>query len=346
MTVYCGVDFHARLQTVSFLDTSDGELHQQDLHHQQDDIRAFYSQFSGEVIVGLEASAYSRWFEQMLEELGHQVLIGDAAEIRRLARRRQKNDHRDADLILELLHKGDFPRVHRPSAQSLEVLRQLRYRHRLVKMRTMVKNSLHAIALGAGLSLQSKIGTAKSRQRLQALALPPGLAAQRDEWLNLLEALDTKIATAEQWLTAAAASNEQVVRLQTHPGIGLITSLALAHILEPVARFPTARKVVAYAGLDPVEHSSAEKKRYGSISKEGCRFLRFLLVETAQKAVGGDQELRAFYYRLLQRKERAKARVAVARKVLTRSYIMLRDRIDYAEFLRRGVEARSARCVA
>ena len=63
-------------------------------------------------------------------------------------------------------------------------------------MRTMVKNSLHAIALDAGLSLQSKIGTAKSRQRLRALALPPGLAAQRDEWLNLLEALDTKVATA------------------------------------------------------------------------------------------------------------------------------------------------------
>ena len=108
MTIYCGVDFHARLQTVSFLDTSDGESHQQDLHHQKDGIRAFYSQFSGEVIVGLEASAYSRWFEQMLEELGHQVLIGDAAEIRRLARRRQKNDHRDADLLLELLHKVTF----------------------------------------------------------------------------------------------------------------------------------------------------------------------------------------------------------------------------------------------
>jgi transposase len=125
-------------------------------------------------------------------------------------------------------------------------------------------------ASGAGLSLQSKIGTTESRQRLHALALPPALATQRDEWLNLLDALDTKIATAEQWLTAAAASNAQVMRLQTHPGIGLITSLALVHTLEPVSRFPTARKVVAYAGLDPVEHSSAEKKRYGSISKEAA----------------------------------------------------------------------------
>jgi transposase len=84
------------------MDTSDGELHQQDLHHQKDDIRAFYSQFSGEVIVGLEASGYSRWFEQLLDGLSHQVLIGDATEIRRLARRRRKNDHRDADHILEV----------------------------------------------------------------------------------------------------------------------------------------------------------------------------------------------------------------------------------------------------
>ena len=242
MTVYCGVDFHARLQTVSFMDTADGELHQQDLHHRKDDIRAFYSQFSGEVIVGLEASGYSRWFEHLLDELGHQVLIRDATEIRRLARRRQKNDHRDADLILELLDKGEFPRVHRPAAHSLEVMRQLRYRHRLVKLRTMVKNSLHAIALGGGLCLQSKIGTAKSRQRLRALALPLTLTHQRDEWLNLLDALDAKIVTVEQWLKAAAESHEQVLRLQTHPGIGLITSLALVHRLEPVARFPTARQ--------------------------------------------------------------------------------------------------------
>ena len=75
MTVYCGVDFHARLQTVSFTDTSDGEIRQRVLHHPKDDIRAFYSQFAGDVIVGLQASSYSRWFEQLLDELGHQLLI-------------------------------------------------------------------------------------------------------------------------------------------------------------------------------------------------------------------------------------------------------------------------------
>lgn len=118
-----------------------------------------------------EASGYSSWFEEMLESLGHQAWVGDATEIRRLARRRQKNDRRDAEHILELLLKGQFPRLHRQSAQSREVLRQLRYQQRLVKISVMIKNNLHAIALGAGLSLQTQLSTNEGRERLKALRL-------------------------------------------------------------------------------------------------------------------------------------------------------------------------------
>jgi len=88
MTVYCGVDFHARQQTIRYCDTADGEIHSRELDHQKDDLRSFYSQFKGEVIVGLEASGYSTWFEELVESLGHQVWLGDATEIRRRARRR------------------------------------------------------------------------------------------------------------------------------------------------------------------------------------------------------------------------------------------------------------------
>src|SRR5436305_12510838 len=101
MTVYLGVDLHARQQTVSYVNTSDGEVKRRELYHQRDNVRAFYSQFEGEVIVGVEACGYTNWFEELMEDLGHTILVGDAAEIRRLARRRQKNDRRDADVILE-----------------------------------------------------------------------------------------------------------------------------------------------------------------------------------------------------------------------------------------------------
>lgn len=344
MTVYCGVDFHARCQTVSYCDTADGEVKQRELRHQQGDVRAFYEQFSGEVIVGLEASGYSAWFEELLESLGHQVQVGDATEIRRLARRRQKNDRRDAAHILELLIRDEFPRLYRHSAESREVLRQLRYRHRLVKISTICKNNLHAIALGAGLSLQAQLSTTRGQARLEALPLSSAaLVEQRAAWLELLQRVRQQISVVECRLKQQAQADERVARLRTHPGVGLLTSLCLVHTLGDVARFATTRKVTAYAGLEPMEHSSAETRHYGAISKAGSRLLRYLLGEAAQVAVRTDDELRCFYGRLARRRGKAKAMTATARKLLVRCFIMLRDGIDYSEFRRRGVAARSAR---
>src|SRR5258707_2335624 len=157
MTTYCGVDFHARQQLVKWCNTEDGAIHERQLWHQSiDEVREFYAQFKGPVIVGLETSGYSWWFEAMLERLGHQVWIGHATEIRRRARSRQKTDRRDAELILDLLLKDEFPRIHRVSAESREVLRQLRYRHRLGQQRTRSDNPLPAVAPRAGGSLKAQ----------------------------------------------------------------------------------------------------------------------------------------------------------------------------------------------
>jgi transposase len=346
MTVYCGVDFHARVQTVSWLDTQDGEIHQTELNHRTDDVRGFYLQFTGEVIVGIEASGYSSWFEDMLEGIGHQVWVGDAGEIRRLARRRQKNDKRDADHILDLMVKREFPCVHRLCRESREVLGQLRYRHRLVKMRTMAANCLKAIAIGAGLSEKTRLATRKGRSKLDAVGLSAVLNEQSKKWLELIDDLTKKIEAVERWLEERAKADQRVERLRTHPGIGLLTGLALVHTLEPVERFASTRKVAAYVGLDPMEDSSAERKRYGGVSKAGSTLVRFLLVEAGQTAAKRDPQLRSFYQRLRDKRKTAKAKVAVARKLAVRGFIMLRDQIDYSEFLRRGVEARSSRRAA
>lgn len=343
MTVYVAVDFHARQQTISFCDLANGEIHRLELRHQHDDIRACYAKFTGEVIVGLEASGYTAWFEQMLAELGHTVWLGNPAEIRRKAPRRQKNDRRDADLMLDLMLKGDFPRLHTFSEESRLVLRQLRYRHKLVKVRTIAKNSLQAIGINAGLPLQRKLLTAKGIQQLQALPLSPVLAQQRKEWLELIAFVNQRIAKVEAALQQLAAQDAEVTLLQTHPGIGLLTSLALRYTLMPVSRFATTRRVTAYVGLDCIEEQSAERRRMGGISKAGSRLLRYLLNEAGQSACRKDPELKRFYQRLLRRRDRPKAKVAVARKLLVRSFIMLRDQIDYAEFVRRGVAARVAR---
>lgn len=102
---------------MSFLDTADGTKGQVVLEHEGDDIKGFYSQFQGEVIIGIEACGYTNWFEELMEQLGHQLLVGDAAEIRRLARRRQKNYRRDAELLLDLLVHDEFPALFRYSKE-------------------------------------------------------------------------------------------------------------------------------------------------------------------------------------------------------------------------------------
>src|SRR5687767_6013926 len=204
--IYCGVDFHARQQTICCLKTETGELTSHELKHDHKEaLRKFYSELGGPVLVGLEASGYSPWFEQMLEELGHEVWLGDAIEIRRRARRRQKNDRRDAELILDLLLHDEFPRIHRPSVQSREILRMLRYRHKLVQMRTIIKNSLQALSIQSGLSLRARLLTGGGLDQLRSLTMSPVMQYQRDQWLVALESLNQHIVAATNWLGEQAA---------------------------------------------------------------------------------------------------------------------------------------------
>jgi transposase len=345
MPIYCGVDFHSRQQFVAWCDTTDGEIHSVKLDHSEiDTLRTFYSSLQGPVIVGLESSGYSQWFEDLLFELQHEVWIGNAAEIRKRARSRHKTDRRDAELILDLLLKNEFPRIYRPNAESRSILQKLRHRHRLVQLRTKAINHLHAIAISAGLSIKSKLMTKDGRRQLKALTLSATHRQQRDEWLALIDHLTPVIRSLEKELVPIAEQELRVSRLMTNPGIGLLTGLALVHTLGPIDRFPTARKVTAYIGLDPVENSSGDRKRIGSISKQGSRLVRYLLVEAAQKAAQGDPDLKRFYYRVMQRRDKPRAKVAVARQLLVRAYIQLRDGIDYAEFRRRAVKVETARC--
>jgi transposase len=142
--------------------------------------------------------------------------------------------------------------------------------------------------------VQAQLSTAKGRARLEALPLSSVLAQQREAWLQLLGRVREQVVGVEHWLKWQASGDECVTRLRMHPGVGLVTSLCLVHTLGDTARFANSRKVTAYVGLEPIEHSSAEIRGYGATSKAGSRLLRFLLGEAAQIAMRTDDQLRAF----------------------------------------------------
>ncbi len=334
-----GCDFHTRSQHIAMLDTETGEVVERRLEHENGEARRFYESLKEPALVGMESTGYSLWFAEMLAELGHQLVVGEAAKIRAMEPRKQKYDRRDAEHLLNLLVRGDFPRIWLPSVEDRDVRVLLEHRHQLVQLRTRVKNGLQAVALNYRLARRAKLWTARGMKELQALPLREGMARRRSDLLPLLAQLDTWIEELDQRLEREAEQRAAARLLMTHPGVGPLTALGTVLILGPAERFPDGRHVTSYVGLIPSEASSGGRQRFGRLTKQGNRLLRFLLVEAAQSASRADPDLKRVYWRLTFRKGKASAKVAVARKLIIRLYIMLRDQIDYAEFVRRGSHA-------
>src|SRR5215204_6943515 len=131
MTLYIGVDFHPHQQTVSYCNTEEGEVRQTTLFHNPELVHRFYEQMP-KAVVGIEASCTARWFEQLMQDLGHELLVGNPTLIRARARSRHKSDRRDADFILDLLVKDEFPALWRRPPESQAILELLRFRRAIV----------------------------------------------------------------------------------------------------------------------------------------------------------------------------------------------------------------------
>jgi transposase len=284
--------------------------------------------------IGVEATGSLAWFERLLSKLGHQLLVGDAAKIRASAPRKQKTDQRDARLILDLLLEERFPALWLPTPAERDLRQLLWHRHKLVTLRTLLRNQLHFLALGQGLCRKSRLFTRPGRRELQALPLDPWASRRRAELLQLLDQLEPSIQELDQAVLAQAQQSDDAARLMTHPGIGPVNALAFVLIVGRIERFRRSKQLVSYLGLNPSEHSSGGKQRLGSISKQGNSMMRWLLVEAAHQAARHDVELRRDYLRLKARRGSAIAKVAIARKLAVRMYWMLRTRADYAQLVR------------
>ena len=332
-----GCDLHSRKQQVAVLVTDTGEVLEQELLHEGDAVERFYRALPRPVTVGIEATGYTLWFHAVMQKLGHTLLVGEAAKIRAMVVRKTRTDRRDAQHLLDLLKHERFPTVWMPDPTTRDLRALIAHRVRLVRMRTMVKNGLHAIALNQRVALGPSLWTKRGLAQRQALSLPPHTANRRADSLELLTWLTTHIDQLDAQIAEAAAADARAQRLLTHPGVGPLTALITVLVLGPAARFPTSKHV----GLAPAIHSSADKYHLGKITKQGNALLRWILGQAAPLAARADGELRRAYFAVLHRRGRPKAKVALARKLLVRLYIMLRDQIDYEEFRRRGRVRRS-----
>jgi transposase len=330
-----GCDLHARQQTIAMVDTETGEFTEKTLFHEGDAVRAFYAALEGSVVVGIEATGAMQWFLELLEELGIECRVGHPAKIRAQETRKQKHDRRDARLLLQLLSEDRFPEIWMPSIELRDLRTLLRDRDQWVRMRTRLQHTLQAIALNHALRQGRALWSAAGRSVLQALPLPPYTRQRRDQLLGLYAQLQKRIEELDKEVEAAR-QRPQARRLLTHPGMGAVTALATDVFLGDPSRFATGNQVASYIGMIPSERSSGKRQRLGKMSKQGNALLRYLWTEAAMSTVRKDPELQRFYRRKLIQKGMGKTRIAAARKLGIRLWIMMRDQIDYQEFCRRG----------
>src|SRR6266567_2422421 len=186
---FVGCDLHTRMQQVAVLDTRTGEVSERQLAHDGSAVEEFYAAWPGPVTVGIESTGYATWFHTLIQRLGHTLLVGDAAKIRAMVVRKTKTDRRDALHLLDLLRHDRFPTVWVPDPATRDLRALLAHRMRLVRIRTMVKNGLHAIALtyrpeleecdpdGLDTALDGDVNNAKAGTSLDHADIPTPLDA-------------------------------------------------------------------------------------------------------------------------------------------------------------------------
>jgi transposase len=331
--IIVGCDFHPSWQQVAVLDTETGEVSEHKLTNGDGQAERFYRGLPAPSLIGIEACGNSQWLFELLQGLGHEVWIGDAAQIRASYVRKQKTDRRDAAHILKLLVEGRFPRLWTPSAEQRDMRQLLIHRHKLVAIRTRVKGGLQHLALNRGLQKKSKLWTAAGQKALRELPLQPWAACRREDLLGLLASLDRQIGKLDIAVERVAEENPQARLLMTQPGVGPITSLAFVLTLGDVSRFKRGKQVASYLGLIPREHSSGGKQRLGAINKQGNSFMRTLLVESAQTVTRLDEGFRKQYLHRCHRMAKGVAKVAAARRLAVRLFWMLRTNTKYPEIV-------------
>jgi transposase len=316
------------------VNTETGEIAERKLEHSSGEAREFYAALAAPALIGVEATGNCQWFLDLVSECGHQVWVGDAAQIRASYVRKQKTDRRDADHVLKLLLEDRFPRIWVPNREERDLRQLLLHRHKLVEMRTRVKNELQHLALNQGIQKKRKLWSAAGQEMLRSLPLAPWTARRREDLFNLLALLERHIKLLDDAVEKASQRDKMAQLLRSQPGVGPITSLAFVLTLGDVNRFQNGKHVSSYLGLIPREHSSAGKQRLGGISKQGNRMMRMLLVEAAQVAVRCDPGLKKQYLHRCHSKPKAVAKVAAARKLAVRLFWMLRTQTRYPEIVR------------
>jgi transposase len=329
VTIVMGLDQHRAQITAEWLDTETGEIARKRVSPaDRDGVRRFAARFRGQdVEVALEATTGWRFVVEEFQAVGAQVHLAEPAETaaRRGTKKRAKTDRADARHLRELVMVGRLPESWIPPEHLLELRARVRLRHTLVDQRREWQQRMQATLYHHGVAPRSWLLGAESRAWLTSLKLPPAAREHITVALALIDAHDAQLVPLDEQLRDYAKRQPGCRALMGHYGIGPLTSITILAELGDARRFNSSREAVRYAGLDITVHQSDARRAPGRLSRQGPSALRWALFEAAQCARRPGSPDHNYYIEAAARLGGNRACLAVARKLLKRSFHTLRE---------------------
>ena len=321
---YVGIDLHRR-RSVIIRKNTDGELLSK-VHIDNDPmaLTAAVAAAGPEPEVVLEATFGWYWAADLLTEMGCRVHLAHPLG-NDWGKRRVKNDERDANDLVDLLRLGRLAEAWIAPPELRELREMVRYRHKLVRLRSGLKAQVHAVmgkhgVLPARVDMFGPGGTAQ----LDGLNLPAGYTCRLDSLRQLIRVYTAQIVALDRRVAARLDGDAGYRAVQALHGVGPVLAAVFVAEIGDVHRFESAHRLCSWAGMTPSHRESDTKIRRGSITKQGSRLLRWAAVEAVSKN-HGHNKIKNDYRRIAERRGRNIARVAAARKLLTLVFYGLRD---------------------
>jgi transposase len=326
---YAGLDVHKRCTQIC-IQEEDGVLYERRiLTERYRLIEEFGKRPKMRMLI--EASTESEWVARCLEELGHEVIVGDPNYGPMYAQRsrRVKTDKRDAHALLEACKLGAYKAAHRCSDANKRVRARIAIRDSLVMTRTKFISLVRSFLRQEGIKPERKSSATFTRRVRLLGEVPASLAIEIAPMLDAIDVLSKKIRDADEQVEQLAQA-ETPQRLMSCPGVGAITAVAFLSQLDEPKRFKSAKQVRAYLGLVPREHSSGEKCSRGHITKQGGTRMRRLLVQAAwavlrSRATLEAEPLRRWHAAVASRRGKYVAVVGLARRLAGILFALWRD---------------------
>src|SRR5215470_3953259 len=325
MSVYVGIDVHRKRSQVAVIDAKGEVLANRNVPNGAEPILKVIGGLPPGTPAALEAAYGTSWLVGLLEDYGFAPHLVHPSRCKAIASARLKNDKVDAAILGQLLRADLLPEawIAPPAIRQLRAL--LRHRVALVRLRTRLRNRIHAIVADYGYDRPAgEYWTGPGRAWLASLQLPAVSRELVEDDLGLIDALQGRIDRLDWQIRRRARSDPRVRVLTQLPGIAPLTALVILAEVGDISRFASARKLASWAGLTPTVRGSDRVAHYGHIPGEGSVWLRWVLCEAAQTAKRSPQ-FAATYQAIAKRRGKKIATTAVARKLATRAWHLLTD---------------------